>query len=352
MQFHDRPYIYQLYRSYGIGKEGIETLFVAGFGASMVLGTFVGGLADRFGRRRAAILYAVLYGASCLTKAVNSVPVLFVGRLLGGTATSILFSAFESWLIAEHARVRPTAAPQQPGEVSWLTVIFAEATLGNSLVAISCGVVAQFCTHSFGYWSPFLLAMLLLGGMAVLASRAWKENYGDRSSSHHGGGGGGGMGAGAVASFRVGWAHLVHNPKIAFLGAVQALFEGSMYCFVLNWTPALDPTGDAHHSQAVPLGWVFAAFMVCIMLGSNLFKVLLERSDVRVEGFLRVVLGVSAACFAVPVLFPERRGAVFVSFLVFEARFATTSFLSFLPPKTPMTTTFQADHNNGDSTFR
>ena len=31
--------------------------------------------------------------------------VLFVGRLLAGMATSILFSAFESWLINEHRRV-------------------------------------------------------------------------------------------------------------------------------------------------------------------------------------------------------------------------------------------------------
>ena len=31
--------------------------------------------------------------------------ILFVGRLLAGMATSILFSAFESWLINEHRRV-------------------------------------------------------------------------------------------------------------------------------------------------------------------------------------------------------------------------------------------------------
>jgi hypothetical protein len=29
-----------------------------------------------------------------------------VGRILGGIATSLLFSAFESWLVAEHNKVR------------------------------------------------------------------------------------------------------------------------------------------------------------------------------------------------------------------------------------------------------
>jgi hypothetical protein len=28
-----------------------------------------------------------------------------VGRVLGGVATSLLFSAFESWLVAEHNKV-------------------------------------------------------------------------------------------------------------------------------------------------------------------------------------------------------------------------------------------------------
>jgi hypothetical protein len=30
-----------------------------------------------------------------------------LGRVLGGIATSLLFSAFESWLVAEHFKVRP-----------------------------------------------------------------------------------------------------------------------------------------------------------------------------------------------------------------------------------------------------
>jgi hypothetical protein len=29
-----------------------------------------------------------------------------LGRILGGIATSLLFSAFESWLVAEHFKVR------------------------------------------------------------------------------------------------------------------------------------------------------------------------------------------------------------------------------------------------------
>lgn len=41
------PYVYALYESYGMAKQDIELLFVAGFGASMVFGPIAGSLADK-----------------------------------------------------------------------------------------------------------------------------------------------------------------------------------------------------------------------------------------------------------------------------------------------------------------
>ena len=39
------PYVYELYVYYGFDKGQISELFVCGFGSSMIVGTFVGGLA-------------------------------------------------------------------------------------------------------------------------------------------------------------------------------------------------------------------------------------------------------------------------------------------------------------------
>ena len=47
------------------------------------------------------------------------------------------------------------------------------------------------------------------------------------------------------------------DQKIALLGAMQSLFEGSMYTFVFLWTPALSPNGEH-----LPHGMIFACFMV------------------------------------------------------------------------------------------
>jgi predicted MFS family arabinose efflux permease len=54
------------------------------------------------GRRTAGLAYAVIYSMSCVTKHSPNFLVLMVGRVLGGIATSLLYSAFESWLVAEH----------------------------------------------------------------------------------------------------------------------------------------------------------------------------------------------------------------------------------------------------------
>lgn len=62
------PYVYALYAAYGYTQHEIAVLFVAGFGSSMVFGSFIGGMADWGGRRTFVVLFAVIYAASCMTK--------------------------------------------------------------------------------------------------------------------------------------------------------------------------------------------------------------------------------------------------------------------------------------------
>ncbi|KAL8595134.1 hypothetical protein ACOMHN_013807 [Nucella lapillus] len=102
------PHVYVLYDSYGMTTHQIEILFVAGFGSSMIFGTIIGSFADRYGRRANCILYGILYSLACVTKHFGNFWILMVGRLLGGMATSILYSAFESWLVYEHNKVSRT----------------------------------------------------------------------------------------------------------------------------------------------------------------------------------------------------------------------------------------------------
>ena len=114
--------------------------------------------------------------------------------------------------------------------------------------------------------------------------------------------------------------------------AAQALFEGSMFMFVLEWTPALSAG-----SEPVPHGYVFAAFMVAIMIGSAIFKVRRERRPVahakspRVmpargqvamtrttpENFMRPVFN-RGRVPRVPTLLPGQGRISFAAFILFE----------------------------------
>lgn len=87
------------------------------------------------------------------------------------------------------------------------------------------------------------------------------------------------------------------DEKIALLGAIQSLFEGSMYTFVFLWTPALSP-----NDEEIPHGFIFATFMLASMLGSSLASRLMARSSLRVESYMQIVFAVSSAALMLPIL--------------------------------------------------
>ncbi|EFN51339.1 hypothetical protein CHLNCDRAFT_33124, partial [Chlorella variabilis] len=279
------PYVYALYQYYGFERGDIGKLFIAGFGSSMVFGTIVGSLADKHGRKRAALTYCVTYTLGCFTKHFNNFWILAGGRVLCGIATSLLFSAFESWLVAEHFKRGYVA--------DWLGNTFSQAVfLGNGLMAILSGLVAHTLveTAAWGPVAPFDAAatVLAIGGLIILTS--WSENYGD--ASEH---------SSAVDGFKKAGALIWNEPKIALLGAMQSLFEGSMYTFVFLWTPALSPKGER-----IPHGMIFACFMVSSMVGSAIAgKLLANNSKWKVEKYMQVVFGLSACMLFVPVLYHQ-----------------------------------------------
>lgn len=87
------------------------------------------------------------------------------------------------------------------------------------------------------------------------------------------------------------------DEKIALLGAIQSLFEGSMYTFVFLWTPALSP-----NDQMIPFGFIFATFMLASMLGSSLASRLMSRPNLRVESYMQVVFAVASGSLCLPVV--------------------------------------------------
>ena len=211
----------------------------------MLFGTVAGSLADTLGRKRGALAYVVVYAASCVTKHWRSYEVLMFGRVLGGIATSLLFSVFDSWLVAEHA--------SRGFEPAWLSTTFANAQAGNSIVAILSGVLGEWIAGTTpmrvlvagssggedaapdgavmwgGYCLPFDAAavFLLIGGFVIMTT--WNENYGDTKQS---------SGAdGLRESLTKGLLLLARDRRVLLVGLVCSCFEAAMYAFVFEWTP-------------------------------------------------------------------------------------------------------------------
>jgi len=298
------PHVYALYESYGMTTQQIQQLFVAGFGSSMIFGTFIGSAADVFGRRLNCLVYAVTYALACVTKHYANYYILMAGRLLAGLSTSILYSAFESWAVCEHRA--------NGFDDDLLGNLFAHATLGNSLVAILAGMVAQVAADSFGFVAPFDCSIFVLLCLIVVTVTTWRENYGFTSLEKKG-------------DIKQALRHIFYNRKVFCLGVIQGLFEGAMYTFVLEWTPALsvqyviNQSGDGKElpiDVKIPHGIIFTGFMICVMIGSAIFKILVTKFPV--ESFMRPVLIIASACLFVPAAFAGFQVPVYIAFLVFE----------------------------------
>jgi MFS family permease len=297
------PYVYELYVSYGFSQSQIAELFVCGFASSMVVGTIVGGLADKMGRKTMCIMYSVCYIAACFTKMVPEYWTLMLGRFLSGVSTSLLFSVFESWMVCEHHR--------QGFDSSLLNDTFSYATFGNGLVAVVAGLIANTAAEAHGYVAPFVVAILPLAVVALVIFFSWSENYGSQHSN-----------VSFVSSLSKGFQLILSDSRIAALGMGQSCFEGAMYTFVFMWTPALktaeESTLDSKQSTTSQyLGLIFAVFMVCVMVGSSIFKL----CSAKKENLYKIPLVMHAVAFTsmgITAMCIDNKPIVYVMFLLFE----------------------------------
>ncbi|KAJ7238813.1 hypothetical protein B0H12DRAFT_1326754 [Mycena haematopus] len=303
------PYVYSLYREqYNFPERTVAILFVTGFMSAGLAAPLIGVWADQHGRKRLCLVFCATYTCACLCILVPFFPVLLIGRVLGGISTSILFSAFESWLISAASS---HALPQAD-----LSTIMGRATLVNGLVATGAGVFAnQLVGFSGSFASPFIASGALLVFAWAVIRASWVENYGGSNAAE----------SASVsdpfqlARLRVALRIVRDDPRLLVLGLTQTCFEGSMYLFVFLWVPALQ---EASLMGLLPLGYIFSSFMLSMMLGSLLYTFLSaispEPSLLTHAKLSSAVCALAALALAVSVSQPDER-ARFFAFCVFEA---------------------------------
>ena len=100
------PYFYEVYSSKvfnGIPASIalVSKLFLTGFASTALFGPLVGRALDTYGRKKGTLAFAFIYALGAASTKSPLLKVLFLGRAMSGIGTSLLFSAPESWLVAE-----------------------------------------------------------------------------------------------------------------------------------------------------------------------------------------------------------------------------------------------------------
>ncbi len=263
------PYFYEVYASKIFNGapasiDIISRLFLVGFATTGILGPWVGRQVDIRGRRAGTVAFTILYSLGALSTRFNLLPLLLLGRIAGGIGTSLLFSAPEAWMVGEHQNMGHDG--------KWIGQTFEWAYAGDAIVAILAGQLASMAAGKAGPTGPYTLSVGVLIASAILALTQWKENKATDSNNSNSNNSDNNE---DKVTIKEALNVISKDKKILLLGAMQALFEGAMYIFVINWVPALrkviETTAFGAAGSVIPFGKVFSCFMACCLLGTTVF---------------------------------------------------------------------------------
>jgi MFS family permease len=103
----------------------------------------------------------------------DNIYVLFLGRVLGGVAGTLLWSVFESWLVAEFNKLMLEETDAA------MSAIFSLMTTSNTCVAVVAGLLAEWLVRRAGTAkAPFMASLGCLSLAFLAITKYW---VGERS---------------------------------------------------------------------------------------------------------------------------------------------------------------------------
>lgn len=319
------PYFYEVYsskiiNSLPVSLDLVSKLFLVGFASTGIFGPWIGRLVDTVGRKAGTLVYALMYTIGALSTRSSALSLLLLGRVAGGVGTSLLFSAPEAWLVGE--------SQQNKFDGKWLGQTFGWAYAGDAIVAIIAGQLASMANAKEGPTGPFTLSVAFLAIGSLIALFQWKENVAPKREPTAASITTTGATTTTVAideskpSIKDAMELMLADKKIMLLGAVQALFEGAMYIFVLQWPPAMKAAIASTFGsigQQVPFGTIFSCFMASCLLGSTMFGALQSKKvDTEVSTTAMLALATTAIT-AATIVGSSSLGVLTLALFLFEA---------------------------------
>ncbi|CAD7940343.1 unnamed protein product [Amoebophrya sp. A120] len=309
-------------------RQYFNEFMVFGFATAVILGVFIGSVADTVGRRTACLFYCIMNGLMAVSFFFNNYWILALGQFTNGIATRLLFTTFEAWYVQEHFK-RGYSGQRLGSSLGWMY-------FGGSVSAILAGLVSQGITMFAGtkiytvgpampeenkmshfsvnwggrlYVYALMFACMVIGFLII--SLTWttakdkpahggtadavedkdkedslaqaprtsvfsmKSTHTDTRKSNDK------DALGTLGSIKKSFGLLTQDRRILLLGLSVALFEGSMYLFVCSWTASfftidsyLNLPASRHNIQQPIL---FATLLSGYLIGSCLCNVFLSR---------------------------------------------------------------------------
>ncbi|KAH6646538.1 hypothetical protein BKA67DRAFT_500545, partial [Truncatella angustata] len=269
------PYMYSLLRDdKHLSPAIVAILYTATYGAAAASAPWTGYLTDRFGRRAACLCFCAIHSLATVSILFDRIEILVPGRMLGGIGLSLLWTAFESWMLSEH-KSRELEQSSIP-----MSSMFGIMTTANCMTAILAGLFAHCVVLALGSKTdPFMIGLILDAVAAVLMLCTWNENCGAQLSSS--------VELNADTWMKKkSWLHeiasLFQNRKILILSLVSCCFEGTIFLLMFYWPGALQEAHSldgADVDVTTPYGVIFANFMASMALGALLFGILMDESS-------------------------------------------------------------------------
>ncbi|KAI1308114.1 hypothetical protein F5Y03DRAFT_405319 [Xylaria venustula] len=316
------PFMYSLFRTEKTLDEAtVATLYSSTYLAAAVSALFTGYLTDRFGRRAACLAFCAIHSLAAVSVCFDELPILILGRVLGGIALTLLWTAFESWLVAEYNE-RGLAQSSLS-----LSALFGSMTTSKCITAIFAGVLGHCVVLALGSKiHPFILGVALDLCAAVLIIRTWKENYGISSITDA-------DDKAVEAQEPLPSKKMIESLwdlRVWAMSFVTCCFDGTIFLFMFFWPETLQDAHDREHpdqKDTIPHGVIFASFMAIMVLGALSFNLAVSDPSSGQQGLtryaltptqlLKAALLCSAACF-VAAAFVRAEAGLFTSFLLLE----------------------------------
>jgi MFS transporter, MFS domain-containing protein family, molybdate-anion transporter len=249
-----------LYESYGFS---VASLYSLGFMAGAITAPVFGPLIDKYGRKKAALLYCAL--EVCINQ-LEQYPFLLglvTSRVVGGITTNLLNVVFEAWVDTEY---RIQRLPKEKYEL-----LMRDSVIVSNLAAIASGWLAHALAEMLGPVGPFEGAVTCTGIAFVTIFFLWNENYGKLEASEEKSN----DFRDAIDTFKA----IKSNSKVLRICIIQGLTLGSLQIVIFLWSPLLrdfahgaSEAGQIHwwgmdRDHAPAYGLIFGAYMAAGVLG-------------------------------------------------------------------------------------